>query len=78
LDGKIRAKIPIIISTEISTRKLMPLKEFQHEDPDNFRSLPGLRLRTVPVVGTQPALFGVRIASYIICKLTKYQAEEFV
>lgn len=32
----------------------------------------------MPVVGTQPALFGIRIASYIICKLTKFQAEEFV
>lgn len=75
--GDLKLKIPMVISAEKVSKKLMPLQSFQKEDPDNFRAIPGLRLRTVPVVGTQPALFGIRIASYILNQLLKIDTEGF-
>jgi tRNA A37 threonylcarbamoyladenosine dehydratase len=77
IDGRLKLKIPMVISAEKVQKKLMPLLDHQEEDPDNFRAIPGLRLRTVPVVGTQPALFGIRIASYILNKLANTSVEQF-
>ena len=31
--------------------------------------VPGFRIRTVPVLGTLPSLFGMAAASHILCKL---------
>lgn len=31
--------------------------------------VPGFRVRTIPVLGTSPALFGMASASYVICSL---------
>lgn len=76
-NGRLKLKIPMVISAEKVQKKLMPLQDFQEEDPDNFRAIPGLRLRTVPVVGTQPALFGIRIASFILNQLIETEIEDF-
>ena len=58
--------VDMVFSPEVTKRTLLPLKEFQEEDPDNFRQLPGMRLRIVPVLGTMPAIFGVYIADFIL------------
>ena len=31
--------------------------------------VPGFRVRTIPVLGTMPAIFGMAAASYILCQL---------
>jgi hypothetical protein len=33
--------------------------------------IPNFRIRTIPVLGTSPALFGMAAASWILCKLAK-------
>lgn len=33
--------------------------------------IPHFRIRTIPVLGTSPALFGMAAASWILCKLAK-------
>lgn len=58
--------IPVVFSIEKCERELLPLNEFQQEDPDNFRQLPNMRLRIVPVLGTMPSIFGIVIANYIL------------
>lgn len=54
---------------ERTERELLPLKEHQEEDPDNFRVVENYRVRIVPVVGTMPALMGYAISSYVLCNL---------
>jgi hypothetical protein len=55
----------VIYSNEITERELLPLEKHQEEDPNNFRPLQNIRVRTVPVLGTMPAIFGQAIAAYV-------------
>jgi hypothetical protein len=63
--AKITEGIPVIYSNEITERELLPLEKHQEEDPNNFRPLQNIRVRTVPVLGTMPAIFGQAIAAYV-------------
>ena len=37
--------------------------------PSLVQVVPGFRVRTIPVLGTMPAIFGMAAASYILCQL---------
>lgn len=54
----VKGRFKVVYSSEKTERKLMELEDFQKENPDNFRALPNMRLRIIPVLGTMPALFG--------------------
>lgn len=70
--------IPVVYSTERTERKLLPLKEHQEVDPDNFRLLPGYRVRIIPVFSAMPALVGYSIASYALCDIAGHAYEPHV
>ncbi|KAG0225531.1 hypothetical protein BGW41_004670 [Actinomortierella wolfii] len=49
--------------------KLLPLDESQAQEADEYSALPDFRARILPVLGPLPAIFGMAMATYIICKL---------
>lgn len=74
----IESGIPVLFSIEKCERELLPLMDFQEEDPDNYRQLPNMRLRIVPVLGTMPSTFGVIIADFILGKIGGERGALFV
>eukprot|EP00388_Colpodella_angusta_P022227 GDKJ01056754.1.p1 GENE.GDKJ01056754.1~~GDKJ01056754.1.p1 ORF type:complete len:506 (+),score=110.00 GDKJ01056754.1:14-1531(+) len=61
--------VPMIYSLERNSKTLMPLQEHQEEDPEEFKVLKGLRVRTVPVIGPLPAIMGQAISAHVLCHL---------
>ncbi len=61
--------IPVVYSTERTTRGLLPLKDFQEENPQEYQTLDKFRVRILPVIAPLPAIMGNAIASYILCEL---------
>ena len=37
----------------------------------DYQVVPNFRVRTIPVLGTVPAMFGCALASFVLCKLSK-------
>ena len=64
--------VKVVFSNEKPKMKLMPLKDFQKDDPSNYQTIKGLRVRIVPVLGTIPAMFGLTLASYVICQICDF------
>eukprot|EP00891_Asterochloris_glomerata_P009130 jgi/Astpho2/9130/e_gw1.00134.3.1_t len=60
--------IPVLLSTERPRCKLVPV-EAVGPTPLDYQVVPGFRVRTIPVLGTMPAIFGMAAASYILCQL---------
>lgn len=58
-----------IFSNEITERKLLDLNQDQAQDPEQYRALSKMRVRIVPVLGTMPSIFGMTLASYVLCAL---------
>eukprot|EP01016_Furgasonia_blochmanni_P014419 TRINITY_DN1754_c0_g1_i5.p1 TRINITY_DN1754_c0_g1~~TRINITY_DN1754_c0_g1_i5.p1 ORF type:complete len:395 (-),score=44.79 TRINITY_DN1754_c0_g1_i5:28-1212(-) len=67
--NRISRHVTTVFSVERTHRELLPLKEHQEKDPDNFRVLANYRVRIVPVLGTMPALMGYSLSSYVLCDL---------
>ena len=61
--------IPVVYSTERTTRGLLPLKDFQEENPQEYQTLDKFRVRILPVIAPLPAIMGNAIASYVLCEL---------
>jgi tRNA A37 threonylcarbamoyladenosine dehydratase len=61
--------VKCVFSVERTERELLPLKEHQKVDPDQFRLLPNYRVRIVPVFSAMPALMGQTISSYVLCDI---------
>ena len=63
--------IPVVYSTEVPTVKLLPLadEEFQKGNVKELSPLDDFRVRILPVLGPLPSIFGLHIATYIICEL---------
>lgn len=53
------------------SRKLLPLGPHQEENPEEYRTLTNFRLRTIPVLGTMPALFGNTLATQALSLLAQ-------
>lgn len=78
LDG-----VPVIFSSEKpdpKKAKLMPLseEEFAKGNVDQLSSLSNFRVRILPVLGTMPAIFGLTITTWMLCKIAGYPLEPIV
>lgn len=60
-----------LYSNESTERKLVDMNEDQARNPEEYRPLEKMRVRTIPVLGTMPALFGYSLASATLCQLAK-------
>jgi tRNA A37 threonylcarbamoyladenosine dehydratase len=63
--------IPVVYSTERTSRGLLPLKEFQEENPQEYQALDKFRVRILPVIAPLPAIMGNAIASHILCEVAE-------
>ncbi|KAF9045457.1 hypothetical protein BJ165DRAFT_163830 [Panaeolus papilionaceus] len=68
----VESGIPVVYSTEVpGDVKLLPLpeEEFQKGPVKELGVFDDFRVRILPVLGPLPAIFGLNIASYIVCDL---------
>lgn len=63
--------IPVVYSVERTTRGLLPLKDFQAENPKEFQTLDKFRVRILPVIAPLPSIMGNAIASYLLCQIAQ-------
>jgi len=64
--------IPVVYSTEVpGDVKLLPLpeEEFQKGDVKELGVFDDFRVRILPVLGPLPSIFGLHVATYILCEL---------
>ncbi|KAI0074588.1 hypothetical protein K474DRAFT_1665202 [Panus rudis PR-1116 ss-1] len=64
--------IPVVYSTEVpGDVKLLPLpeEEFKKGDVKELGVFDDFRVRILPVLGPLPSIFGLNIATYILCEL---------
>lgn len=66
--------IMFVYSTERTSRGLMPLKDHQQQDPNEFAPLQNFRVRVLPVIAPIPSIFGNMLACYVLCQLADQQA----
>ncbi|KAL2621669.1 hypothetical protein R1flu_001874 [Riccia fluitans] len=69
----ITSGIPVVISTERPKAKLLPFStpDGKEGNPLDYQVIPGFRVRTIPVLGTIPAIFGQVMASYVITSIAE-------
>lgn len=68
----VNAGIPVVYSTEVpGDVKLLPLpeNEFQKGAVHELGALDDFRVRILPVLGPLPSIFGLNIATFILCDL---------
>ncbi|GIL46180.1 hypothetical protein Vafri_3235 [Volvox africanus] len=61
--------IPVLLSTEKPRCKLVSLTEMETGNPLDYQIVPNFRVRTIPVLGTTPAIFGMAAAGFVLCTL---------
>ncbi|GAB4818660.1 hypothetical protein N2152v2_005706 [Parachlorella kessleri] len=64
----IETGIPVLLSTERPRCGLIFGGE-EGSNPLDYQIVPNFRVRTIPVLGTTPAIFGLAAAAYILCQL---------
>ena len=69
--GLVNSGVPVVYSTERTSRGLLPLKDFQATNPKEFQTLDKFRVRILPVIAPLPAIMGNAIASYVLCQLAE-------
>lgn len=63
-------KVEAIFSSEKPHMKLLDLELDNDTDkPTDFGTVPNFRVRVIPVLGTMPAMFGMSMASRVLCNL---------
>ncbi|CAL8471181.1 g10723 [Coccomyxa elongata] len=67
-DHGIDAGVPVVLSTEKPRCALVPISKVG-ENPLDYQIVPNFRVRTIPVLGTLPAAFGLAAASHVLCEL---------
>ncbi len=70
----VNSGIPVVYSTEVpGDVKLLPLpeEEFQKGSVNELGVFDDFRVRILPVLGPLPAIFGLNIATYVICDLAR-------
>ena len=68
----VNSGIPVVYSTEVPGEvKLLPLpeEEFQKGAVKELSAFDDFRVRILPVLGPLPSIFGLNIATYILCEL---------
>lgn len=66
-----------MLSVERSERELLPLKDHQEANPDEYKVFSNYRLRIVPVLGTMPALVAYALSSYVLCDIAEQLYKPF-
>ena len=66
---KFEGQIPALFSTETPRCGLLPFDDKQG-NPLDFQIVPNFRVRTIPVLGTTPAIFGMAAAAYVLTYLS--------
>ncbi|AMD22283.1 HGL057Wp [Eremothecium sinecaudum] len=75
--------IPVVFSAEKpdpKKAKLLPLpeEEFQKGNVEELSALKDFRVRVLPVLTTMPGVFGLTIATWVMCKIAGYPMEPIV
>ncbi|GAX86113.1 hypothetical protein CEUSTIGMA_g13526.t1 [Chlamydomonas eustigma] len=69
-DHGLWGEVPVLLSLEKPLCKLVSMVDLDGGvDPLDYQIVPNFRVRTIPVLGTTPALFGMAAASYVLCHL---------
>ncbi|KAG2483870.1 hypothetical protein HYH03_017267 [Edaphochlamys debaryana] len=68
-DHGIPGGVPVLLSTEKPRCKLVALADMEAGNPLDYQIVPNFRVRTIPVLGTTPAIFGMAAAGYVLCAL---------
>lgn len=69
-DFDIKSGITVLLSTEKPRCSLVAAGEGDGpENMSDYQVIPNFRIRTIPVLGSIPAIFGMGAASYILCHL---------
>ena len=64
--------VDCLVSVEKQVRELVTEVELKEgETLRDYQVVPNFRVRTIPVLGTVPAMFGCALASFVLCKLSK-------
>ena len=64
--------VDCLVSVEKQVRELVTEVDLKEgETLRDYQVVPNFRVRTIPVLGTVPAMFGCALASFILCKLSK-------
>ncbi|CEL95685.1 unnamed protein product [Vitrella brassicaformis CCMP3155] len=61
--------VMVCYSTERTERALLPLRDYQEDNPADFVPLPNFRVRILPVIGPLPAIMGQSIAVFVLTSL---------
>ena len=63
--------VDCLVSVEKQVRSLVTEVELKEgETLRDYQVVPNFRVRTIPVLGTVPAMFGCALASFVLCKLS--------
>mmetsp|Transcript_28877 Transcript_28877/g.73714 ORF Transcript_28877/g.73714 Transcript_28877/m.73714 type:complete len:489 (-) Transcript_28877:453-1919(-) len=70
-DHNIITGVPVLLSTEKPRCGLVACEEVEQgiRSPADFQVVPNFRVRTIPVLGTTPAVFGMAAAGWALCTL---------
>ncbi|GAQ80166.1 NAD(P)-binding Rossmann-fold superfamily protein [Klebsormidium nitens] len=65
--------IPVVFSTEKPKAGLLPFEApgGVEANPADYQVVPGFRVRTIPVMGALPALFGLVMAAHVVTTLAR-------
>ena len=69
-DYAIEKNIPVLLSTEKPRCGLVYCGD-DGVDMTEYQVIPNFRIRTIPVLGTTPAVFGMAAAGYVLCALAQ-------
>jgi len=74
-DHNIIEGVTILLSTEKPRCGLVNAGEGDEIDMSEYQIIPNFRIRTIPVLGTTPAIFGMAAAGYTLCHLAEQGIE---
>tara|TARA_B100000767_G_scaffold195042_1_gene182091 strand:+ start:222 stop:821 length:600 start_codon:yes stop_codon:yes gene_type:complete len=70
-DHGIHGGIPVILSTEKQRCDLIPIEAEDGKSLKDYQVLPNFRIRTIPVFGALPAIFGMACAAHVVTTIAK-------
>lgn len=71
-DYGISSGIQVLLSTERPRCGLVASEEAANADSlSDYQLVPNFRIRTIPVLGTTPAAFGMAAAAFVLCELAR-------
>lgn len=68
-DYNISSGVTVLLSTEKPRCGLVSLVDMTAGNPLDYQVVPNFRVRTIPVLGTAPAVFGQAAAAHVLCSL---------